>query len=78
MLTRDREFQRAQWKDFMNWGMGGEGNRSEAVQSPVRIKVTDMRSDWGPGLLLMTDVDKDNGNSEISSGRFKQSIVAMQ
>lgn len=40
----------------MNWGEVEEGNRSEAVQSLKRIKVTDVRCGWDPG-LLMTDVD---------------------
>lgn len=38
LLTRNHEFQKEQWKDFMNWEVVGEGNRSEDVQSPVRIK----------------------------------------
>lgn len=43
-------------EEFHELGRGEEGNRSEAVQSLKRIKVTDMRGDWDPG-LLMTDVD---------------------
>lgn len=38
LLTADHEFQRAQWMDFMNRGVVGEGNRSEAMQSPVKIR----------------------------------------
>lgn len=30
------------------------------------------------GLLLITNVDKDNGNNVISPGRFKKSMVAKQ
>lgn len=55
-MTRDHEFQRAKWKNFVTWGEVEEGNRSEAVQSLKRIKVTDVRGGWDPG-LLMTDVD---------------------
>lgn len=42
----DHEFQRTQKKAFMNWGMVGEGNKSEAMQSPMRIKVTGLRGVW--------------------------------
>lgn len=39
----------------MNWGVLEKGNRSETVQSPVKIKVTKCKYGWDPGLLLMTD-----------------------
>lgn len=38
LLTADHEFQRAWWKDFMRWGVGEEVSRSEAMQSPVKIR----------------------------------------
>lgn len=50
----------------------GKGDSLEAVQSPARIKVTDMRGDWDPGLLLMTATERGNGNNVISSGRVEQ------
>lgn len=55
----------------MKWGVGEEGKRPEVVQSPMRIIVTDMRDDWDPGLLLMTDADRDNGNNVINPDRVK-------
>lgn len=57
---------------FRELRSSGTGDRSEAVQSPMRIKVTDMRGDWDPGLLLMTATDRDNGNTVISPSRVKQ------
>ena len=48
------------------------------MQSLVRLKVTDRRGDWVTGLLLMSDLDRDNGYNVISPSRFKQSMVAKQ
>lgn len=68
----------AEWKDLINCRVVEGRNRLEAVQSHKRIRVTNMRGDCDPGLLLMIDIDRDNGNNVISPGRFKKSVVAKQ
>lgn len=58
----------------------GSGGRVEQVRGYAEPseKVTDMRGDWDPGLYLLTDVDRDNGNNVISPSRLEQSIIANQ
>lgn len=65
-------------KGFHELEVVGEGNRSEAVQSPVRTRVTNRRGDWEPRLLLMSDLYRGHGNNGISPGRLKQSMAEKQ